>query len=226
MLLGSGSWDSTKTRQDRSAKSGLKISEHRFLWHRDPSERHHTGSGKKSGVARPRFTAPGGGDRRKLQNLWGKTLQRKPRAIGHNSAHQPPRSPASAKTKAVTAPEAGNIHTSFTWYVSVIHQHFCLQLWETKHSSNYWVVNYLALGSFQLTWNPLSMCEGCKMEPNELKGRYGCKLNWSMRTLRPLTFIITCCHSLGKEMRQKTDLWLNLIVWTSLFGCSEPSVDG
>lgn len=79
MLLGSESWDSTKTpRQDRSAKSGSKISERGFLWHRDPSERHRTGSEKKSGVARPRFTAPGGSNRRKLQNLLGKTFQRKP----------------------------------------------------------------------------------------------------------------------------------------------------
>lgn len=63
MLLGSESWDSTKTpRQDRSAKSGVKISQRGFLWHRDPSERHHTGSEKKSGVVRPRFTAPGGSD--------------------------------------------------------------------------------------------------------------------------------------------------------------------
>lgn len=56
-------------RQDRSAKSGLKISEHGFLWQRDPSERHRTGSGKKSGVVRPRFTAPGGSNRRKLQKF-------------------------------------------------------------------------------------------------------------------------------------------------------------
>ena len=124
-----------------------------------------------------------------------------------------------------------SFYTSLTRYGSVIHQRVCLQRLETKPSSNYWDMNYLFVGCFQLTSKPSIdlwglMPVNCKILHWKTDVKLANLLNWSMRTTRPLTFIITCYHSLLKELRVKTGPRFKMTAWTPLFECNDPSGGG